>query len=157
MARRMSVYADTNVLFPYYMSDLLLWLASDGVIRSRLPWRDEISHDRNGFPVSALEEAGIRVTGVDEFLCVGFESLPDEVLSTVVSRVNGFNRPRMTLDRYVHILSRTAPRFAELIAVHEGAGLSGRSHFTRFFRNVGVLWSLPRQSKRDSMEREDFQ
>lgn len=33
MSRRVVVYADTNVLYPYYVSDLLLWLASDGVIR----------------------------------------------------------------------------------------------------------------------------
>ena len=33
MSRRVVVYADTNVLYPYYISDLLLWLASDGVIR----------------------------------------------------------------------------------------------------------------------------
>ncbi len=33
MSRRLVVYADTNVLYPYYISDLLLWLASDGVIR----------------------------------------------------------------------------------------------------------------------------
>jgi predicted nucleic acid-binding protein len=28
-----SVYADTNAHFPYYLSDLLLWLSFDGVIR----------------------------------------------------------------------------------------------------------------------------
>jgi predicted nucleic acid-binding protein len=33
VSRRVVVYADTNVLYPYYVSDLLLWLASDGVIR----------------------------------------------------------------------------------------------------------------------------
>lgn len=33
MSRRVAIYADTNVLYPYYMSDLLLWLASNEVIR----------------------------------------------------------------------------------------------------------------------------
>jgi predicted nucleic acid-binding protein len=33
VSRRLVVYTDTNVLYPYYISDLLLWLASDGVIR----------------------------------------------------------------------------------------------------------------------------
>jgi len=33
VSRRVVVYADTNVLYPYYISDLLLWLASDGIMR----------------------------------------------------------------------------------------------------------------------------
>ena len=33
MSRRVVVYPDTNVLYPYYISDLLRWLASDGVVR----------------------------------------------------------------------------------------------------------------------------
>ena len=45
MSRRVVVYPDTNVLYPHYISDLLLWLASDGVIR--LVWTqylvDEVS------------------------------------------------------------------------------------------------------------------
>lgn len=33
MSSRPVVFADTNVLYPYLMSDLILWLASNGVIR----------------------------------------------------------------------------------------------------------------------------
>ena len=188
MARRIAVYADTNVLYPYCISDLLLWLASDGVIRlnwtqylvdelvdvvprrhqSRARgrdelsvrrqwsaatghlWRDEVTaaqweakmhlavgpdpadhphqaaalyaqvdylltHDYKGFPPAQLAVHGVKVSGVDDFLCILMESEPEHVLDTLRQRAKGLDRPPMTLEQYVEVLSVTAPTFGALV------------------------------------------
>lgn len=102
MARRIAVYADTNVLYPYYISDLLLWLASDGVIR--LHWTAYLVDELVDVVPRRYRS---RARGRDKL----------SVLRQWSAATGHLWRDEVTVAQwqYLEVLALTAPRFGALV------------------------------------------
>lgn len=193
MNSRLRVYPDTNVCIPYYQSDLLFYLATEGffhvlwtdylrneVIRVVARRAQKVGHDRSvqaarsqwvaiaqyfaqyridpldyapwledltgpdpddyphaaaaicghadalltqdirGFPVGDLAPHGIQVQSLDAFLVAMSAGLRGEVRQVLRQRAAQFQRPEMSYQRYVQVLSQTLPGFSDQIAKGDG-------------------------------------
>ncbi|NUR63752.1 MAG: hypothetical protein HOV87_34595 [Catenulispora sp.] len=104
----MRIFADTNVLFPFSVMDLLLALTENEV--HELVWSD--------FPAGPLAALGLRVATPDEYLCELFESAPAEVVATIDRLAEEKRNPPMTPDDLLARVGKTAPAFADKARRH---------------------------------------
>lgn len=155
MSRRVVVYADTNVLYPYYVSDLLLWLASDGLIR--LMWTQYLVNE----VIDVVPRRRLtRVVGRDERAVRSqWEAACAHLQRDEVSEAQWLTRMSLTAgpDADDHRalpreLALPAPRFAELAARASNTRLSRltrlRVRLSRLNVHLPVV-GCPRRQSRD--------
>jgi hypothetical protein len=75
-----------------------------------------LTQDIRGFPVGDLAPHGIQVQSLDTFLVAMSAGLRGEVRQVLRQRAAQFQRPEMSYQRYVQVLSQTLPGFSDQIA-----------------------------------------
>lgn len=106
------VFADTNVLFPFSIMDLLLALSEDMV--HEVLWTERLLAEWQ------------RVIDPDTYLCELFDEFPGEITETVVRMAAGKHRPPWTPEDLAHVLhegSGPRPSVSADLAVLELLGL----------------------------------
>lgn len=108
------MYADANALVPYYLSDLLLLLSYDLVVR--LFWSDYLI--KEVCDVDMLAAHGIEVQTPDTFLLQLLLETPNAVLDVIKRRQVKLWNPLLGLSSYVNQLSKSVPMFASALGAH---------------------------------------